>query len=91
MGRKIIATTENPDLSKPSLPEGRLCMVMGLGPKGLPGSFVNNSKYHFELTSKKIGLKLEQQWVQFQHIYIYYNIKYSFLFVFMSEKFLVFF
>ena len=54
---KIIATTENPDLSKPSLPEGRLCMVMGLGPKGLPRSFVNNAKYHFELTSKKIGFE----------------------------------
>jgi len=54
---KIIATTENPDLSKSSLPEGRLCMVMGLGPKGLPGSFVNNSKYHFELTTNKIGFE----------------------------------
>ena len=32
-------------------------MVMGLGPKGLPGSFVNNSKYHFELTTNKIGFE----------------------------------
>ena len=53
----IIATTENPDYSKLSLPEGRLCMVMGLGPKGLPRSFVNNANYHFELTSKKIGFE----------------------------------
>lgn len=53
----IIATTENPDSSKPPLPDGRLCMVMGLGPKGLPVSFVNNSRHHFELTSKKIGLE----------------------------------
>ncbi|MEC8073603.1 MAG: DUF531 family protein, partial [Candidatus Thermoplasmatota archaeon] len=53
----IIATTENPDSSKPSLPDGRLCMVMGLGPKGLPVSFVKNSRYHFELTTKKIGFE----------------------------------
>ena len=32
-------------------------MVMGLGPKGLPRSFVNNAKYHFELTTKKIGFE----------------------------------
>ena len=53
----IFATTESPDYSKLSLPDGRLCMVMGLGPKGLPVSFVNSTNYHFELTSKKIGFE----------------------------------
>ena len=53
----IIATTESPDYSKLSLPDGRLCMVMGLGPKGLPVLFVKNSRYHFELTTKKIGFE----------------------------------
>jgi hypothetical protein len=32
-------------------------MVMGLGPKGLPVLFVKNSRYHFELTTKKIGFE----------------------------------
>ena len=46
----IVATTASPDQSKASLPGGRLCMVMGLGPKGLPKSFINKAAYHFELT-----------------------------------------
>ena len=50
----VVATTANPDFSKSSLPEGRLCMVMGLGPKGLPKSFIRNSFYHFELTGSNV-------------------------------------
>ena len=53
----IIATTANPDFSKSSLPDGRLCMVMGLGPKGLPKSFLDNAKYHFELTGSNIAFE----------------------------------
>ena len=53
----MVATTESPDSSKSSLPEGRLCMVMGLGPKGLPTSFISKSKYNFELTGSKIGFE----------------------------------
>ena len=53
----IIATTANPDLTKSSLPDGRLCMVMGLGPKGLPKSFIDNVKYHFELTGSNIAFE----------------------------------
>ena len=53
----VVATTENPDHSKSSLPEGRLCMVMGLGPKGLPISFISKSKYNFELTGSNIGFE----------------------------------
>ena len=53
----VVATTENPDKSKLSLPSGRICMVMGLGPKGLPPSFVGKVKYHFELTGSNIGFE----------------------------------
>ena len=53
----VVATTESPDSSKSSLPEGRLCMVMGLGPKGLPISFISKSKYNFELTGSNIGFE----------------------------------
>ena len=53
----VVATTENPDYSKSSLPEGRLCMVMGLGPKGLPISFISKSKYNFELTGSNVGFE----------------------------------
>ena len=53
----VVATTESPDSSKSSLPEGRLCMVMGLGPKGLPTSFISKSKYNFELTGSNIGFE----------------------------------
>ena len=53
----VVATTENPDYSKSSLPKGRLCMVMGLGPKGLPISFISKSKYNFELTGSNIGFE----------------------------------
>jgi len=54
---KIVATTANPDSSKSSLPDGRLCMVMGLGPKGLPKSFVNKASHHFELTGSKVAFE----------------------------------
>ena len=53
----IVATTANPDLTKSSLPEGRLCMVMGLGPKGLPKSFVSKVAYHFELTGSNVAFE----------------------------------
>ena len=32
-------------------------MVMGLGPKGLPTSFISRSKYNFELTGSSIGFE----------------------------------
>jgi|TARA_B100001094_G_C18175678_1_gene797729 hypothetical protein len=53
----IVATTASPDQSKVSLPGGRLCMVMGLGPKGLPKSFINKAAYHFELTGSDIAFE----------------------------------
>ena len=30
-------------------------MIMGLGPKGLPKSYVNNCEHHFEITGSGIG------------------------------------
>ena len=53
----IVATTANPDIAKSSLPSGRLCMVMGLGPKGLPKSFVSKAAYHFELTGSNVAFE----------------------------------
>ena len=39
-GKKVV-TTSNPDTNKTTLPSEKLCMVMGLGPKGLPKSYIN--------------------------------------------------
>ena len=55
-GTKVI-TTENPDSSKLKEPEGEVCMIMGLGPKGLPKSHVTNCDYHFEITGSGIGFE----------------------------------
>ena len=52
-----VATTANPDLSKSSLPDARLCMVMGLGPKGLPKSYISNASYHFEFTGSNTAFE----------------------------------
>ena len=52
-----VATTANPDANKLDLPEGKLCMIMGLGPKGLPKKFLESSSYHFELTGSNIAFE----------------------------------
>jgi hypothetical protein len=52
-----VSTTANPDVDKLELPDGRLCMIMGLGPKGLPKSFLKASDYHFELTGSNIAFE----------------------------------
>ena len=52
-----VATTANPDANKLELPDGRLCMIIGLGPKGLPKSFLKASNYHFELTGSNIAFE----------------------------------
>ncbi|MBT6683438.1 MAG: DUF531 family protein [Euryarchaeota archaeon] len=52
-----VVTTANPDSSKLEMPSGRLCMVMGLGPKGLPKSYIEKSNYHFEITGKDIAFE----------------------------------
>ena len=55
-GTKVI-TTENPNSSKLKEPKGEVCMIMGLGPKGLPKSHVTNCDYHFEITGSRIGFE----------------------------------
>ena len=55
-GSKVV-TTANPDPTKLKIPSGKLCMIMGLGPKGLPKSYVENSNYHFEITGKNIAFE----------------------------------
>ena len=55
-GSKIV-TTANPDSSKLEKPEGKLCMIMGLGPKGLPKSYVGKSNYHFEITGSEVAFE----------------------------------
>jgi hypothetical protein len=52
-----VATTANPDANKLELPDGRLCMIMGLGPKGLPKPFLKASDHHFELTGSNIAFE----------------------------------
>ena len=55
-GVKVV-TTENPDSKKFKRPEGEICMVMGLGPKGLPKSYVSKCKHHFEITGSGVGFE----------------------------------
>jgi hypothetical protein len=55
-GSKVV-TTANPDTSKLEMPHGKVCMVMGLGPKGLPTSYIENSNHHFEITGKNIAFE----------------------------------
>ncbi len=52
-----IATTANPQKEKLDFPNGEICMVMGLGPKGLPKIYLKKSKYHFELTGSNIAFE----------------------------------
>ena len=56
VGQKVV-TTSNPDKDKTDLPSGKLCMVMGLGPKGLPKSYLKKSNYHFELTGSNVAFE----------------------------------
>ena len=55
-GSKIV-TTANPESTKLQIPEGKICMVMGLGPKGLPKSYIKNSDNHFEITGANIAFE----------------------------------
>jgi len=55
-GIKVV-TTENPDSKKLKKPEGKICMVMGLGPSGLPKSYVSKCKHHFEITDSGVGFE----------------------------------
>jgi len=55
-GSKVV-TTANPDTNKLEMPHGKLCMIMGLGPKGLPHTYIENSNYHFEITGKNIAFE----------------------------------
>ncbi|SVD13621.1 uncharacterized protein METZ01_LOCUS366475, partial [marine metagenome] len=55
-GSKIV-TTATPDSSKLEKPEGKLCMIMGLGPKGLPKSYIDKSNYHFEITGNGVAFE----------------------------------
>ena len=52
-----VATTANPDANKISIPDGKLCMIMGLGPKGLPKTFLESSPHHFELTGSNVAFE----------------------------------
>ena len=55
-GSKVV-TTANPEPKKQNLPDGKLCMVMGLGPKGLPKSYLGQSSYQFEITGSDIAFE----------------------------------
>ena len=55
-GLKVI-TTANPETTKLQIPEGKICMVMGLGPKGLPKSYIAKSETHFEITGSGVAFE----------------------------------
>ena len=54
----LVATTPQPGKPEPpELFEGRLCLLMGVGPQGLPGKLLKAAKFHLELTGH--GVELE--------------------------------
>ncbi len=65
----MVATTANPDdtkkinleklLKEAGKAEGeqRLCLIMGLGKKGLPQSVLKGAQYHLELTGNNVSLE----------------------------------
>ena len=65
--RIIVATTSHPDTGKVTeLSEiqerlgtdgSSLCLVMGLGKKGIPDYFLKGARYHLELTGKNVPLE----------------------------------
>ena len=56
VGKKVV-TTAKPDLNKIILPDEKLCMIMGLGPKGLPKSYIKKASHHFELTGTNVSFE----------------------------------
>ena len=40
-----------------NIPDGKLCMIMGLGPKGLPKSYLGHSPYQFEITGSGVAFE----------------------------------
>ena len=56
-----VATTPNPDAAKATTEfpagVGRLCVLVGLGPKGLPDGLLRACAVHVELTGKKVSLE----------------------------------
>ena len=55
-GSKVV-TTANPEPKKQNLPDGKLCMIMGLGPKGLPKSYLGHAPYQFEITGTGVAFE----------------------------------
>ena len=64
----LIATTSHPDVKKTismreavklssKHPAGRVCLVMGLGRQGLPGSLLKTADKHLELTGSSVPLE----------------------------------
>jgi hypothetical protein len=54
----LVATTPQPGKPEPPVPfEGRLCLMLGVGPQGLPGKLLKAAKFHLELTG--YGVELE--------------------------------
>lgn len=56
-----VATTPNPDPTKATAEfpagAGRLCVLVGLGPKGLPETLLRACAVHVELTGRKVSLE----------------------------------
>ena len=54
----LVATTPQPGKPEPPEPfEGRLCLLMGVGPQGLPGKLLKAAKFHLELTGHSVELE----------------------------------
>jgi hypothetical protein len=62
----VVATTSHPEPARRVDPEwaagelasGRsLCLLFGLGPKGLPGKVIGFSKYHLDVTRRGVALE----------------------------------
>jgi len=56
----VVATTPHPDPAKRSLEfprDGALCVLVGLGPKGLPEALLKGCGVHLEVTGKGVSLE----------------------------------
>lgn len=53
----VVATTPKPDAEKAWVGGGNVTMLMGVGPRGLPRSMLDEAAHHYEITGQGISLE----------------------------------
>jgi tetratricopeptide (TPR) repeat protein len=54
---KMIGMREAIELARAEHPKGTICLIMGLGKRGLPSSLLKSAQYHLELTGSNVPLE----------------------------------